>query len=107
VGPAGVGMEVRRGRSGHLPRIQPRAPAGRPGHRAGRAAPPRLPRVCVPRKRIKFDQEVDGARVSGDQPPHGNIVVFLPPSRKPNNQELVVFRAAFRDVGYVNLGRLY
>jgi hypothetical protein len=60
--------------------------------------------VCVPRKRIKFDQEVDGTRVSGDQPTHGNIVVLLPgPMDHDRIDQTDAFVREFSKLGYVNV----
>jgi len=37
---------------------------------------------CIPSERIKFLKEVDGEFVSGDQPSHANVIVYLPPKMK-------------------------
>lgn len=55
---------------------------------------------CIPSERVKFDVVVDGARVSGDQPTHSNVLVLVGGGEAEHER----FSEAFKDVGYVTAG---
>lgn len=66
-----------------------------------------------PKKRRKLEKRFQDTladliagvqRVSGDQPTHANLVVYLPPSRLATaSQELVTFRQEFCELGHVGI----
>lgn len=71
---------------------------------------------CVPKERIKFDViNARGERVSGKDPTHSNVLVFLPPYGDTTSvfgpalqqQALDRFTEAFTPVGYLHRGDGY
>jgi len=57
---------------------------------------------CIPRKRIEFEKEVDGAFVRGESPTHSNVIVYLPP-RHSEDGAVFRFESAFRKFGRVSV----
>lgn len=54
---------------------------------------------CIPKRRIKFDTLENGRRVSGNQPTHSNVIVWLPACLGPDHKQ--IFSGAFRRHGFV------
>lgn len=60
---------------------------------------------CFPKDRVPFDVVKDGARVTGKQPTHSNVIVFLPfHDAVECTQSVARFEEAFTPVGYIHRG---
>lgn len=53
---------------------------------------------CIPRKRLAYDLGVGHKRITGDSPPHGNVIVYLPTREDPSARR---FEAEFSHIGKV------
>ena len=56
--------------------------------------------ICFPRKRIAYDQAVNGVRKPGKSPPHSSMLVFLP-DRNDKSVSIARFTAAFARFGEI------
>lgn len=65
-----------------------------------------------PKQRIRFETEVDGVRVPGDQPTHANVIVLVVNSDAAGRSQglhgvVVRFKDMFSQIGYVHVPRGY
>ncbi len=57
--------------------------------------------ICVPRERLAFHREREGALVAGNSPTHANVLVFLPDLISDVSPQLDRFRTTFEALGRV------